>query len=193
MTNPGKITSYFLSNYEAHCINVIVYSSLTNTSNICTSMQYTCMCLFLHSLIAYSMLVPLHYHYYIVLFFINRCHFCVAHLSVMLTIVCSTRAQPVETCWAVTDALSYTFCVQKHLSALCEKMLVFLQSLPWVVEGKYGGWNIFCPSCYLLLSPSQYPFHTYSSSPILYIYSLFIYFSIFMSNCHQVFICIIRW
>ncbi len=63
----------------------------------------------------------------------------VAHLYVKLTFVCSTCAQPVEQCRVNTAALSHTFYVQKHLSALSEKMLVFLQSLPWVIEGRYGG------------------------------------------------------
>lgn len=53
------------------------------------------------------------------------------YLSVQLTIVCSTCVEP---CWVPTAALSNTFCVQKHLSALGEKMLVILQSLPWVVK-----------------------------------------------------------
>lgn len=70
----------------------------------------------------------------------------VAHLSVKLTTVCSTRAQPVEPCGADRAALSYTFCVPKHLSALSEKMLVFLQSLPWVIRGKIWGMNYLLPS-----------------------------------------------
>ncbi len=145
-------------------------------------MQY--MCLFLHSLTDCSM----HCQYYIVPVSL------VAHLSVKLTTVCSTHAQLVEPCWVDAAALSYTFCVQKHLSALSEKMLVFLQSLPWVIEGKYGGWNIFCPPCYLLLPSSQVPSHTYSSSPILYIFTVYLFFSLsnLISILCQALICINR-
>lgn len=78
------------------------------------------------------------------------------------------------------------FCVSKHLSALTEKMLVFLQSLPWVMGGKYGGWNIF----FFL---SQHPSHTYSL-PLFFIYLLYIYFLSFITSIQcQVLIWINRW
>lgn len=123
------------------------------------------------------------------------CDFFMAHLSVTVPSVCSTCAQPVETCWVDTATLSYAFCVQKHLSALCEKMLVFLQSLPCVIEGKYGGWNFFWPACYLLLSLSQNPSHTYSSSHILYIFTAHLFFSLsnLMSILWQAVNCINSW
>lgn len=122
--------------HEAHCIlnvTVFTWSHWTNPSPVeLFNMQY--MCLFLHSL---SQTVV--------------CRCCctltttrpICHLSMANISVCST--QPVEPCWVDTGALSYTFCVQKHLSALGEKMLVFLQSLPWVIEGKYGGWIFLLP------------------------------------------------
>lgn len=73
------------------------------------------------------------------------------HLSVEIPLVCSTRAPPVEPC--------HTFCVPppppEHLSALCEKMLVFLQSLPWVLRGgNHREWNPFPPS----LPAAYFPF-----------------------------------
>lgn len=98
---------------------------------------------------------------------------------------CSTCAQPVEPRWVDTTASSHTFCVQKHLSALSEKMLVFLKSLPWVIEGKYGGWNIYRPSRYLLLPPSQYPSHIYSPCPIIYTVYLSIYLFLSLLTSHQ--------
>lgn len=85
-----------------------------------------------------SMLVLPYCRYCIDLLSDNWCPFS-THLSVEITLVCSTRAPLVEPC--------HTFCVPKHLSALCEKMLVFLQSLPWVLRGgKHREWMV--PSAY---------------------------------------------
>lgn len=91
-----------------------------------------------YSLTRCSMLVLPYCRYCIDLLSDNWCPFS-THLSVEIALVCSTRAPLVEPC--------HTFCVPKHLSALCEKMLVFLQSLPWVLRGgKHREWMV--PSAY---------------------------------------------
>lgn len=80
------------------------------------------------------MLVPPCYRYCIDLVLDSWCPF-LTRLSVDNALVCPT---PFEPC--------HTFCVLKHLSALLEKMLVFLQSLPWVFwGGKHGGGNSLLP------------------------------------------------
>lgn len=79
------------------------------------------------------MLVPPCCRYCIDLVLDNWCPF-----LTRLSLVCPTRVSPFEPC--------HTFCVLKHLSALGEKMLVFLQSLPWVFwGGRHGGGNSLLP------------------------------------------------
>lgn len=131
---------------KAHCINV-TYCSLTNISNT----QYVFVAVIAHT--HCNVWVLLHCHCYIILFLIILFGTCMCLVLYSTFNMCSTW--PVEPCGVPAAALSDTFCVQKHLSALGEKMLVFLQSLPWVLERKCRGWNSFYRSWFLLTSPKN--------------------------------------
>lgn len=127
--------------YTAHCKDASAVVNNTNVSQDAHLFNTCAVCVFLfpHSLTDCSMKVPRHCRYCIHLLFFfffpldNWCHpwhiylsgsrLCVQHVHKLLNHVEWIRA-----------ALSHTLCVQQeHLSALSEKMLVFLQSLPWVI------------------------------------------------------------
>lgn len=129
-----------------------------------------------------------HCRYYITLFFFG--FFWLAGVT-RGTSVCSAHDRAFNTCWTVSSRccghiiVSHTFCVplRKHLSALSEKMLVFLQSLPWVIEkGENTGDEISSalPATYFFLLVRAH-FHAYRSplfSIYLYIYHVYLFSSL---------------
>lgn len=117
--------------YEAQCINVTYCSLTLPTYSICVcELTLTVLCG-----------VLLHCHSYHHIVFGSPRITALWHIYVFCPLFRVQHAlSPVEPCGVPAAALSDTFCVKKtkknkkHLSALDEKMLVFLQSLPWVIE-----------------------------------------------------------